>query len=160
MNQPKQSEMTADKFRRMALGFAGASESAHMGHPDFRIEGKIFATLGCPDEISGMVKLTPKQQRSFVRNAPGVFAPCSGAWGRRGNTGGHLASVTADTLHAALDAAWRNVVTKVKKKDAQLGCSSNDWRICVGDYRVVYEITDVIRVVRVNRVRHRREVYG
>lgn len=100
----------------MALGFQGANESAHIGHPDFRIRGKIFATLGSPDENWGMVKLTPDQQRSLILKAPDVFASCSGAWGRGGNTNVRLASVTADTLHAALDAAWRNVITKVKKK--------------------------------------------
>lgn len=86
-----------------------------MNHPDFRIEGRIFATLGYPDENFGMVKLTPEQQRSFIERLPGVFAPCAGAWGRSGATSVHLASVTADTLRAALDAAWRNVVAKTKK---------------------------------------------
>ena len=118
MNKLKHAEITPDKFRRMALGFAGASESAHMDHPDFRIEGKIFATLGYPDAGFGMVKLTPEQQRSFIEKAPGVFVPCSGAWGRGGATSVHLASVTADTLHAALDVAWRNAVAKAKKKVA------------------------------------------
>ena len=98
----------------MALKFPGASESAHMGHPDFRVGGKIFATLGAPDENWGMVKLTPDQQSEFIRKAPGVFAPCSGAWGRAGATNVHLASVTAETLKSALDAAWRNVTTKLK----------------------------------------------
>lgn len=110
--------MTADKFRRIALGFPGAFESAHMGHADFRVAGKIFATLGYPDEGWGMVKLTPEQQRSLIQEAAAVFAPCSGAWGRKGNTSVHLASVKADTLRAALDSAWRNTVTKGKKKDA------------------------------------------
>jgi len=110
--------MTANEFRSMALGFPGASESTHMGHPDFRIRGKIFATLGYPDKNCGMVKLTPEQQRSFIQDAPGVFDPCNGAWGRRGSTNVHLALATNDTLHAALEAAWRNVIGKVKKKDA------------------------------------------
>ena len=110
--------MTADEFRSMALKFPGAIESAHMGHPDFRIEGKIFATLGFPDESWGMVKLTPEQQRLLVRNAPGVFAPCSGVWGKRGATNVHLASATEDTLRDAFDSAWRNVVTRMKKKQA------------------------------------------
>ena len=108
--------MTADKFRSIALGFPGAVESAHMGHPDFRTEGKIFATLGYPDKKWVMVKLTPEQQRSFVRMAPSVFDPCRGGWGKRGATNVHLASVQDDMLHAALDAAWRNVCAKVKKK--------------------------------------------
>ncbi len=85
-----------------------------MGHPDFRVGGKIFATLGAPDENWGMVKLTPDQQKSFIREAPGVFVPFSGAWGRAGATSVHLASVAADTLQSALDAAWRNVTAKLR----------------------------------------------
>jgi hypothetical protein len=110
--------MTANEFRSLALGFPGASESTHMGHPDFRIQGKIFATLGYPDKSCGMVKLTPEQQRSFIQDAPDVFDRCNGAWGRRGNTNIHLALATNDTLHAALEAAWQNVVNQVKNKHA------------------------------------------
>ena len=87
-----------------------------MNHPDFRIGGKIFATLGYPDEGWGMVKLTPEQQRSFVKQAPNVFNHCSGLWGRRGATNVYLASAKKALLHAALDAAWRNVSIKSKKK--------------------------------------------
>ena len=61
-----------------------------MNHPDFRLGGKIFATLGVPDENWGMVKLTPEQQRTFMEGAPEVFQPCSGAWGRQGATNVHL----------------------------------------------------------------------
>jgi hypothetical protein len=111
--------MTADEFRNMALGFPGAFESAHMDHPDFRVEGKIFATLGYPDETMGMVKLTPEQQRLFVGEAPAVFSPCSGAWGQRGATSVHLASVKKNTLRAALKAAYRNVSEKMKKKSVR-----------------------------------------
>ena len=102
--------MTAEEFRKMALSFSGAVESAHMKHPDFRIEGKIFATLGYPDESWGMVKLTPEQQRSFIKNAPSAFNPCSGVWGQRGATNVYLASAKKDVLNAALDAAWKNCV--------------------------------------------------
>ena len=70
--------MTADEFRRFALSFPEAIEDAHMGHPDFRVRGKIFATLG-PDEEWGMVKLTPEQQAPLVRAEPGVYKPASGA---------------------------------------------------------------------------------
>lgn len=73
--------MTAGVFGQLALGFAGASESEHMHHPDFRIDDRIFATLGYPDENWGMVKLTPEQQRLFVEKAPHVFKPCDGVWG-------------------------------------------------------------------------------
>ena len=108
--------MTADEFRKMALGFPGAFESSHMDHPDFRVEGKIFATLGYPDETSGMVKLTPGQQRSFIRRAPDVFSPCNGAWGRGGSTSVHLTSAKKSLLQLALEAAYRNVANKAKKK--------------------------------------------
>src|SRR5689334_13176394 len=76
--------MTANKFRSMALEISGAVESSHMNHPDFRIGGKIFATLGYPNDEHGMVKLTPEQQRKYLKKAPGVFHPCAGAWGKGG----------------------------------------------------------------------------
>jgi hypothetical protein len=96
----------------MALDIPAASESEHMGHPDFRLEGKIFATLGYPNEGHGMVKLAPAQQRKFVKKAPGVFNPCKGVWGQRGATSVHLASASVALVRAALDAAWRNVSVK------------------------------------------------
>jgi hypothetical protein len=69
--------MTADKFRRLVLDLPGVSEREHMDHPDFRVGGKIIATLGYPDESWGMVKLTPEQQWSFVTISPGAFRPCN-----------------------------------------------------------------------------------
>jgi hypothetical protein len=101
--------VTADDFRRLALGLPEAGELTHMGHPDFRVRGKIFATLGHPDEDWGMVKLTPEQQRRFVRDEPEVFAPVKGGWGRRGATNVRLESATEAILRPALVAAWRNV---------------------------------------------------
>ena len=65
--------MTAEQFRRLALALPDTAESAHMRHPDFRVNGKIFATLGYPDSGWGMVKLTPEQQEVFVRAEAGVF---------------------------------------------------------------------------------------
>src|SRR5262249_4075385 len=108
--------MTAEDFRKFALAFPGATESAHMNHPDFRIEERIFATLGYPDESWGMVALTPEQQRSFIKKAPGVFNPCSGVWGERGATNVCLASAKKDVLKAALDAAFTNAISRTKKK--------------------------------------------
>src|SRR6266404_6216389 len=107
--------MTADTFRKMALEYPHTVESAHMNHPDFRVDGKIFATLGSPDEGWGMVKLTPEQQQSFVRKEPEVFNPCSGAWGRGGATNVHLASATSKVLRAAMDCAFQNVIAKKKQ---------------------------------------------
>ena len=103
----------------MALGFPGAFESAHMNHPDFRAGGRIFASLGYPNEGYGMVKLTPEQQLTFVKEAPKVFAPCKGAWGRAGSTGVHLASATKAILRLALKAAYQNVQESVSKKAAR-----------------------------------------
>lgn len=103
--------MTADTFRRLALRLPGASESEHMGHPDFRVGGKVFATLG-PDEDWGMVKLTRDMQASLVRTDPEVFQPFNGAWGRRGCTKVCLASAKTATVRQALTAAWRNTAPK------------------------------------------------
>jgi hypothetical protein len=104
--------VTAQKFRRMVLRLPGALEAAHMGHPDFRVNGKFFATLGCPDQEWGMVKLTPKQQAAFVRAQPEVFDSCSGVYGRRGSTNVRLEAVTDGTLRRALFAGWRNTAPK------------------------------------------------
>lgn len=98
---------TADDFRRIALSFEGAEERAHMAHPDFRVGGKIFATLGYPDDRSGMVALMPEQQENFMAMAPGIFTPAAGAWGRQGATIVKLDAVKEDMLEAALAAAWR-----------------------------------------------------
>ncbi len=107
--------MTADEFRKLALEIPTAVERSHMNHPDFRVAGKIFASLGVPDENWGMVKLTPKQQRAFIEDAPEVFKPCSGAWGRAGATNVYLASARASVVRAALEAAANNVSGKKKK---------------------------------------------
>ena len=99
--------MSRDDFRRIALGVHNAIESAHMGHPDFRVNGKIFATLH-PDLQWGMVKLTPDQQQEFVRENPATFAPENGAWGRAGCTKVRLDSVDETTLGEAMTLASRN----------------------------------------------------
>src|SRR5437764_14272301 len=103
--------MTADEFRSLALSMAEAVEDAHMGHPDFRVRGKIFATLG-PDEDWGMVKLTPEQQASLIRTEPNVYQPASGAWGRRGATIVRLEGADVASVREALIAAWRNTAPK------------------------------------------------
>jgi hypothetical protein len=82
-----------------------------MGHPDFRVRGKIFATLG-PNEDWGMVKLTTEQQASFVRIEPNAFQPASGAWGRRGCTIVRLGVANEASVRQALIAAWRNTAPK------------------------------------------------
>jgi hypothetical protein len=103
--------MTADEFRSLALSFPEATEQAHMGHPDFRVRGKIFATLG-PDEEWGMVKLPVDQQASFVAADPEVFQPASGAWGRQGSTIVRLCAAKEEAVRQALIAAWRRTAPK------------------------------------------------
>jgi hypothetical protein len=103
---------SADDFRRVALSFPGAREGAHMGHADFRVGGKIFATLGAPDSQWGMVSLMPEQQEDFMQLAPDAFEPAAGAWGRGGSTLVRLEAVPVDLLEAALAAAWRRRAPK------------------------------------------------
>jgi hypothetical protein len=104
--------MTAADFRRLALGFPEATEGAHRDHPDFRVRGKIFATLGYPDTGEGMVKLFPDQQKDFVRAEPKVFAPVNGLWGRRGAIYVRLKAAKKRSVQRALAAAWRNTAPK------------------------------------------------
>lgn len=101
--------MSPDGFRRIALSMDGTIEGAHIGHPDFRANGRIFATL-YPDGESGMVKLTPDQQQEFVRADSVAFVPASGAWGRQGCTTVRLDSVDEDTLGEAMTLAWQNTM--------------------------------------------------
>ncbi len=98
-NSPQQDMLSPEDFRRIALGMEDAIESAHMGHPDFRVNGRIFATLH-PNHQWGMVKLTPDQQQKFVRGNPATFVPENGAWGRQECTSVRLDSVDEDTLGA------------------------------------------------------------
>ena len=104
--------MTANEFRELALSFAEAIESAHMHHPDFRVGGKIFATLRYPNENSAMVKLSADEQKQFVQSSPAVFTTAKGAWGRQGSTIVHLPAATIDITREALTAAWRNAAPK------------------------------------------------
>jgi hypothetical protein len=98
--------MTPSEFRRLALSFPEATEQSHMDHPDFRVAGKIFATLGYPEQGWAMVKLTPVEQEMFKKSHPTVFVPCAGAWGRRGATSIRLKAARKPTVRRALQAAW------------------------------------------------------
>ena len=113
--------MSIALFRRIALSMPEAIESKHMGHPDFRVNNRIFATLFTPrdesgadlDWLWGMVKLTPQQQRKFVADHPKVFEPVSGGWGRGGATQVRLKPSPGRTvLHRAIETAWRNTAPK------------------------------------------------
>jgi hypothetical protein len=103
--------MTCEDFRRLALDFPETVESSHMNHPDFRVRGKIFATI-YPDNSWGMVKLTPEQQKRFVRAKPKVFTPVKGGWGRQGATQVRLRAASKTAVRHALVVAWRNVAPK------------------------------------------------
>lgn len=103
--------MTADDFRELALALPEAVESEHMGHPDFRVGKKVFASIG-PDETWGMVKLKPEQQALFIRTEPKAFQPIPGGWGLRGATQVLLKSAREPGVRQALLAAWRNTAPK------------------------------------------------
>jgi hypothetical protein len=98
--------VTADEFREMALSHHGASEGAHMGHPDFRANGRIFATLDADDE-TGMVKVAPDEQAVLLREHPKVFTPAAGAWGRQGCTLVRLGAATRRVLAPPMLLAWQ-----------------------------------------------------
>lgn len=104
--------VNAEDFRRIALDLPGAEESSHMNHPDFRVGGKIFATLGYPDEAHGMVKLRPEQQESLCKELADGFAPVKGGWGRQGATQVRLENVNKTILRRAITLAYRNVAPK------------------------------------------------
>jgi hypothetical protein len=110
--------MTANEFRKMALGLAGAVELAHMEHPDFRVGGRIFATLGYPDDGWGVVMLSPEEQKRLCAAEPKVFVPVKGAWGRAGNTQVNLKAARKASVRAALEAAYAGRVRKNGKKKA------------------------------------------
>lgn len=105
-------EKPHERFRRIALGLTDAVEQAHHGHPDFRVRGRIFATVGYPDDSRGMVALTPEQQAEYMRAHASVFEPAAGAWGLQGATIVKLGAVDEETLGEALTLAWKNAVEK------------------------------------------------
>ena len=104
--------MTAAEFRKMALSLPEAVEASHMGHPDFRVGGKIFASLGYPDNDYGVLMLPPSQQQQLIGGSSQAFSPAKGAWGRRGNTQVLLSAVDAAALRNAMEAAWRKAAPK------------------------------------------------
>jgi hypothetical protein len=102
--------MTPEQFRRLAVSTPGAEEHEHHHHPDFRVGGKIFATMGFPDETRAMVKLTPEQQAEFIHDHPQVFSPSAGKWGEGGCTSVALRKATRAILQPALEAARQNAM--------------------------------------------------
>lgn len=107
--------MDADDFRRTALSFDGAEEGSHMGAPDFRVGGRIFATLAMQDRGFGNLMLSPDLQRSLVAEAPDVFLPVAGGWGRMGCTHVRLAEASPDQVYCGLRLAWELRIEKNEK---------------------------------------------
>jgi hypothetical protein len=107
--------MTAEDFRRIALSLEGAEEGSHMGAADFRVGGRIFATLAHQRLGYGNLMLSPEEQAAFVEELPEVFLPVTGGWGRNGATHIRLAAVDEDVLEGALRTAWERRVRKNAK---------------------------------------------
>ena len=104
--------MTANDFRKLALSLPETEERSHMNHPDFRVAGKIFATLGYPDKTRAMVKLSPEDQHNFSKDYPDAFIPVKGTWGRRGATSVYLKTAKKETVARAIQAAWQYMAPK------------------------------------------------
>ncbi len=124
--------MTPNDFRRMALSFEGAEEGSHMGSPDFRVGGRIFATLAAQEKGYGNLLLSPEQQAQFVEEMPEVFIPIPGGWGRMGATHVVLSKVSQDVLYGALQTAWRlrkdkTAITR-KKRSSRTSSQGNKAR--------------------------------
>ena len=114
--------MTGEGFRQLALSMKDATEGSHFGNADFRVGGRIFATLSLESQGYGVLILTPEQQAGMVEDAPEVFSPVPGGWGRNGSTRVLLAMVAPGVLEAALQTAWQNRIAKnsrSKKKASQ-----------------------------------------
>ena len=112
--------MTPQAFRRIALAMPDAVEGAHMGHPDFRVNNRIFASIHSEDRF-GMLNLTPDEQGRFLSDYPETFSPESGAWGRAGCTRVLLKSADAEAVGEAMTLAWRNTAAKSKPKRSSAG---------------------------------------
>ena len=116
--------MTADDFRALALELEDAIEQSHMGHPDFRANGRIFCTLTADEQTAG-VNLTPEEQAELLRDAPDAFTPASGAWGRNGWTMIRLKQANRAAVRGAIVLAWQNVhkkpPVKAKRKTSSAG---------------------------------------
>jgi len=113
--------MTSADFRRVALSFEGAEEGSHMGATDFRVGGRIFATLASVDKGYGNLMISPEHQAAFIAERPDLFLPIFGGWGRMGMTHIRLAETDEDTLTGALHTAWKLRVEKNRKSGNKSG---------------------------------------
>ena len=106
-------------FRHLALQLPEAIESAHMGHPDFRLNNRIFATLSAQEKGYGVLKLTPEQQKAFIAEQPEIFSPVQGGWGRMGMTFLDLKQADESIMTGALKTAYNNLREKQSQKKSQ-----------------------------------------
>jgi len=125
----REEAMRAKDFRRIALSLEGAEEGSHMGAVDFRVGGRIFATLASEKQGFGNLLLTPEQQAAFVEELPEVFLPIHGGWGRNGATHVRLAVVSEDILEGALRTAWKLRLDKNFKTAKRIGASAKKLRV-------------------------------
>jgi hypothetical protein len=109
--------MTEGEFRQIALNLPESFEKSHVGHPDFRVKGgKIFATLGYPDESFGVLILTADQQGELIGRYPEMFEPVKGGWGKRGSTQVVLKAARPDVIESAMKLAWTNAAPPKLKR--------------------------------------------
>jgi len=125
--------MTAADFRRIALSLEGVEEYSHAGLPAFRVGGRKFASLASQAAGYGNLMLTLEQQAAFVEEAPEIFLPILGGWGRMGHTHTRLAAASEDILTGALHTAWKlrvdnNAKTGRKKSMAKRSGATNKKR--------------------------------
>jgi hypothetical protein len=113
--------MNVRDFRRMALSMEGAEEGSHMGSVDFRVDGRIFATLAHAKLGYGNLMLAPEQQAAFVAELPEIFIPVKGGWGRMGATHIVLSTANEDVVAGALRVAWQRRVEKNQKSAKKSG---------------------------------------
>jgi hypothetical protein len=121
--------MDGNDFRRLALSLEGAEEGSHMGAPDFRVGGRIFATLASEKQGYGNLMLTLEQQNTFVDELPEVFLPIAGGWGRMGMTHIRLAEASEDVLEGALRTAWKLRVEKNAKPRKKTSVKAKKMRV-------------------------------
>jgi len=113
--------MTPEIFRKLALQLPGACEGEHMGHADFRVRGKIFATLGYPTVEFAVLLLSPEDQATYIKAEPATFSPVKGGWGRRGSTTVHLKNARPKSIVSALQVAWKRKAPKTRAARAVKG---------------------------------------
>jgi hypothetical protein len=124
---PDAAAAAIDRFRKFALSLPGAIESSHMGNPDFRFDGRIFATLSAQATGRGVLKLTTEQQQAFITEMPAIFQPVQGGWGRMGMTFVDLKTDKA-TLEGALTTAYNNIKTKQAEKKTKRSATNKPSR--------------------------------